>query len=82
MTTAGSIIDALGGTGQVAAALSLSDSTVSGWRVRPGGIPGPHWRSLVRIARERGVEGVTFETLAEMFAKPVVSPLETEGCRA
>lgn len=69
MVTPGSIIDALGGTTQVAEALSLSKSTVSGWRERAGGIPAPHWASLVRLAAERGCEGVNLEILAGMAAR-------------
>jgi hypothetical protein len=67
MVSADDIIDALGGTGKVAAALSVSDSTVSGWRER--GIPAPHWAALVRLASERGVGGVSLENLAAIVAR-------------
>lgn len=68
--TPGSIIDALGGTTQVAEALSLSKSTVSGWRERAGGIPAPHWAPLVRLAGEQGKGGeITLEALAELAAR-------------
>jgi hypothetical protein len=76
MATPGSIIDALGGTKQVAEALQLSKSTVSGWRERPGGIPAPHWASLVRLAGERECSDITLERLAEMAAR------QPEGARA
>lgn len=56
------IIDACGGTGEVADALSQSDSTVSGWRSR--GIPSPHWAGVVRLASRRGKSEITFEALA------------------
>jgi DNA-binding transcriptional regulator YdaS (Cro superfamily) len=69
MRTAGSIIDELGGTGEVAAALVLSDSTVSSWRSRPRGIPPEHWTALVRVAAERGKAEITLETLAELIAR-------------
>lgn len=69
MVTPGSIIDALGGTTQVAEALSLSKSTVSGWRERAGGIPAPNWAALVRLAGERGCGDVTLEVLAELAAR-------------
>lgn len=69
MLTAGSIIDALGGTGQVAAALSVSDSTVSGWKTRPGGIPAPHWVPLVRLAARRGRDDITLQKLARLAAR-------------
>jgi len=69
MLTPGSIIDALGGTGEVAAALSLSDSTVAGWRKRPGGIPAPHWAALVELADARGKPEVTLQALATLVAR-------------
>lgn len=64
--TAGSVIDALGGTGEVASALELDPSTVSCWRVR--GLPSSSGRllQLARLASERGVRGLTLETLAEV----------------
>ena len=65
--TSGSIIDALGGTVEVAAALSLAKSTVSGWRER--GIPYPHWAPLVRLAGERGRSEITVEALADLAAR-------------
>lgn len=68
--TPSSIIDALGGTTQVAEALRLSKSTVSGWRERSGGIPAPHWAPLVRLADERGKgTEITLETLARLAAR-------------
>jgi hypothetical protein len=68
--TPGSIIDALGGTKQVADALCLSKSTVSGWRERSGGIPAPHWAPLVRLAGERGkAREITLERLASLAAR-------------
>lgn len=69
MVTPGTIIDALGGTKLVAEALSLSKSTVSGWRERAGGIPAPHWAPLVRLASDRGCSDVTLEVLAELAAR-------------
>ncbi len=80
MSTPGSIIDALGGTKQVAEVLQLSKSTVSGWRERPGGIPAPHWAALVRFAGERGRSDVTLEALAAMHARQ--SPAEAVEARA
>lgn len=80
MATPGSIIDALGGTTQVAEALRLSKSTVSGWRERAGGIPAPHWAALVRLAGERGSSDVTLEALAAMHARDVPSePVEARA---
>lgn len=64
--TAGSVIDALGGTGEVASALELHPSTVSCWRER--GLPGSSFRlrQLARLATARGVRGLSLETLAEL----------------
>ena len=64
--TAGSVIDALGGTGKVASALDLDPSTVSCWRER--GLPSSstRLRQLARLASERGVHGLSLETLAEL----------------
>ena len=64
-----SIIDALGGTGIVAGALSQFDSTVSGWRKR--GIPSAHWASIVRLASERDRADISLEVLADLAAREV-----------
>jgi hypothetical protein len=61
------IIDACGGTGEVAGSLAQADSTVSGWRSR--GIPSPHWPSVVRLASGRGKPEITFEALANLAAR-------------
>ncbi len=66
MLTWDAIIDACGGTGEVAGALLQSDSTVSGWRSR--GIPSPHWPGVVRLAADKGKEEITFEALANLAA--------------
>jgi len=66
--TAGSIIDDLGGTGEVAKALSVADSTVSSWRAR-GAIPGVNWSRIVTLAGERGRTEITFEVLARLGAR-------------
>ena len=67
-STVDSVIDALGGTGQVADALSLKPPTVSSWRAR-GSIPSEHWFALVGRGRELGAEGVTLEALARLGAR-------------
>lgn len=64
-----SIIDALGGTGVVAGALSQVDSTVSGWRKR--GIPSPHWAAVVRLASEKERPDISLEVLADLAAREV-----------
>jgi hypothetical protein len=62
-----SIIDALGGTSEVAGALSQLPSVVSGWRER--GIPAPHWAGVVRLAADKGRDDVSLEVLAELAAR-------------
>ncbi len=61
------IIKALGGTGAAAAALSQSESTVSGWRTR--GIPAHHWAAIVAVAASLGKSEITLEVLAELAAR-------------
>lgn len=65
--TPASVIDNLGGTGAVASALSLDDSTVSCWRER--GIPPARCLALARLAVERGRNEITLEALAELAAR-------------
>lgn len=68
MITPGSVIDKLGGTGKVASALDLADSTVSTWRER--GIPPARCLALARLAAERGCNEITLESLAELAEQP------------
>lgn len=69
--TWGSVIDAIGGTKGVAEGLGESASTVSGWRSRPGGIPGKHWSAVVKLAADAGRSEITLEVLAEVAARRV-----------
>jgi len=63
--TVDDIIDALGGTTRVAQALRLNKSVVSSWRGKArGSIPAERWLDLVALARDRGVNGITVESLA------------------
>jgi hypothetical protein len=39
-----------------------------------GRIPSEYWLAIVQAAAERGIKGVTFETLAEMHAKRSGAP--------
>ena len=66
--TPGSAIDALGGTGAVAQALSLADPTVSSWRER--GIPPGRCLALSKLAAERGRNEITLEALLEFATQP------------
>lgn len=77
--TWGSVIDASGGTKPVAEGLGESTSTVSGWRKRPGGIPGKHWSRIVKMASAAGRSDITLEVLAELAARRLP---EVEGARA
>lgn len=63
------IIDALGGTGEVAEALVESTSTVSGWRSRPRGIPAERWAELIRLAAAKQRPDITLEVFAEVAAR-------------
>ncbi len=67
MWTWPSIIDALGGTGEVALALSQGNSTVSGWRKR--GIPSTRWSAITRLAADKGRSDISLEILAELAAR-------------
>jgi hypothetical protein len=62
------IIDALGGTSKVARACGTSVSTVSTWKAR-NSIPAERWLALADLARRRGVNGITLETLAELHSR-------------
>jgi hypothetical protein len=65
-----SIITALGDTSEVAEALSLAPSIVSGWKTR--GIPGPRWASVVKLAGERDRSDISLEVMAELAAREFV----------
>ncbi len=69
--TPDSLIESLGGTSQVAAALALGAPVVSNWRAR-GKIPAEFWTEIVALATERGVIGITSEALATMHARRAV----------
>lgn len=62
-----SIIVALGDTAVVAEARRWPASMVSGWKSR--GIPSTRWSSIVELAAERNVSGVTLELLARLAAR-------------
>lgn len=61
ISTAGELIDGLGGTGAVAKLLEVEDSTVSTWRVR--GLPAWACRPLEEAAKqtELSVDASLFE---------------------
>jgi hypothetical protein len=59
------IIDSRGGTGAVAAALDLPETTVSSWKsrgiIRPG-----YWPSLIAIPPVRGAKKLTLSDVAKL----------------
>lgn len=63
-------LDTLGGTNSVAERLGVNPSVVSSWRAR-GSIPIDWWCKLIALAGERGVEGLTLETLAVLHTSEV-----------
>lgn len=60
-----STLDALGGTGRVAARLGVTPPTVSGWRDR-GRIPIEWWPALLMMSDEAGL-GLTAHRLMEVI---------------
>lgn len=68
MQTVSQIFDAVGGPSAVARLLGVGNSTASEMK-RRGSIPVDYWPTLVAAARERGIEGLTYESLALMHAK-------------
>ena len=70
MKTASELIDELGGSTALAAALELPSTTVASWKSR-GVIPPPYWTDIIHRARNMGVDAVTLEFLAELaIARP------------
>lgn len=62
--TADAVLDKLGGNSAIAAELGVDDTTVSTWRRR--GIPPGRWPALVKLASQRGIPDVSFESLASL----------------
>ena len=56
MKTPTEIIEALGGTVDVARALGLAPTTVSSWKKAKRGIPSWRMEKLAKLAKRRGVE--------------------------
>ena len=68
ITTPASAIDLLGGPGVIASATKRKYTTVSSWHARQS-IPVDAWPELIAMAEGKGVEGITYQTLAEVHAK-------------
>ena len=71
------VCDRLGGRKAVAEALGIGLNALANWRAR-GGIPPRHWPALVDLARARGIEGVTWDTLRRLSA-PGTEPPAGDG---
>lgn len=61
------LIDDLGGSAGLADILGASVGTASAMKTRDV-IPPAHWDAVVRAASERGLNGVSVETLARLYA--------------
>ncbi len=70
MVTVPDIFEKFGGPTAVAAALEVRTSTASEMK-RRGSIPVKHWPKLIDAARERGIEGVSADTLTRIHAGEV-----------
>lgn len=67
MMTIPELLDRLGGLKKVPELLGVSAQAVSNMKSR-NTIPPKHWLTLVRAAQNAGLEGVTFEAMAELNA--------------
>jgi hypothetical protein len=65
MKTVSELIEALGGSTRLAGKLNLPIATVGAWKAR-GSIPPRYFPTLVRIAGQQKVKGVTLERLVAM----------------
>lgn len=70
METPSNAIALLGGVRVVADHISRPYTTVASWAARQS-IPSGVWPKLVDFAREKGVEGFTYEALAKAHAEPI-----------
>lgn len=68
------LVEALGGTHVLGAALGVSVQAICNMRTR-GAIPPRHWPTLIRLASENDVPGVTLDLLVGI-ACPSTSPRE------
>lgn len=66
------LIAAFGGREAVEAITGARRNAINNWRTT--GIPFRHWPPLIRAASERGIEGVTFESLGS--TRPSAIPPE------
>jgi hypothetical protein len=67
MESVSELIEPLGGTSAVAAALALPVTTVSSWKVRDQ-LPSRYWAPIINLARERRIAGISLERLVELHS--------------
>lgn len=65
MQSVSDFIEALGGASKVAKERNRPPSTVASWKDRSS-IPVDEWPGLLDLARQRGIEDATYETLVMM----------------
>ncbi len=71
MTTLPDIFEALPSSQEIADFVSektgrqITDRAVRAWRLEGRGIPGRYWHSIVELARQKDIEGITHEALNE-----------------
>lgn len=74
------IIDALGGGYALGGRMGLPTGTTSAMRTRDSIAPG-YWPQVIQIAEAVGLAGVTYETLARLYAarRKRPAPRQTEA---
>lgn len=80
MQTFTDIIEAFGGPVHFREALSISDVHARQMKLRDS-IPAGYWPRTVEAARERDIEGVTLEVLAELAKKKLDDAARAKGAR-
>ena len=68
MDSVAAIFEGLGGVTAVAEMLGSPLGTVSAWKSRDS-IPAEYWSRLIAAAKARGVDGVSYEALAQIAAR-------------
>ncbi|GGC90647.1 hypothetical protein [Chelatococcus reniformis] len=68
MNSFAEVIDALGGPVKFGAAVGVPDSHARTMKAR-NSIPAEYWPTVVSEAEKLGVEAITYESLAVMFAR-------------
>lgn len=66
-TSIDELFKALGGPSKIARVIGKGSSTASEMKRRQS-IPVQYWSALIDAAQENGVEGISYETLAQMHS--------------